>query len=175
MNIELRELSPSDGRDVYEMIQEIGPGENGFGNAGYDMEYHDFPEYLRVQADMAMGIGIDLARYVPQTTYWLFVDDRPVGIGKLRHYLNDFLRSGGGHIGYTIRPSERGKGHGNTILRELLRKAKEKGIEEVLMTCDERNAISRKVIEHNGGELEDIRDGKCRYWVRQRLAPSERR
>jgi predicted acetyltransferase len=135
VRVELRELSIDDGVDVFEMIKEVGPGESGFGNAGYDMEYADFPEYLQKQIDLARGIGLDLTRCVPQTRYWLFVDGRPVGIGKLRHCLNDYLRRIGGHIGYTIRPSERGKGYRNLILKELLEKAREKGIEAVFITC----------------------------------------
>lgn len=166
MNVELRELSLNDGSDIYEMIKEIGPGENGFGNSGYDIEYKDFPSYLKEQVDMSKGVGIDLTRYVPQTRYWLIVDGRPVGVGKLRHYLNDGLRILGGHIGYSIRPSERGKGYGNLILKELLEQAREKSITEALITCKEGNIRSRRVIEHNGGVLEDIREEECRYWIR---------
>jgi len=166
MVVELRELSLDDGMDIFEMIREIGPGENGFMNSGYDIAYTEFPEYLRGHVDMAKGVGIDLTRYVPQTRYWLFVDGRPVGIGKLRPCLNADLRRIGGHIGYTIRPSERGKGYGNLILRELVKKARERGVEEVLLTCSEDNSRSRKVIEHNGGELQDISEGECRYWIR---------
>ncbi|MEN6357753.1 MAG: GNAT family N-acetyltransferase [Armatimonadota bacterium] len=166
MIAELKELTLSDGPDIFEMLREIGPGENGFVNSGHDIEYADFPAYLKRQDDFAKGVGIDLTIYVPQTMHWLFVDGRPVGVGKLRHYLNDNLRKLGGHIGYAIRPSERGKGYGTLILREMLIKAREKGIEEALVTCSENNIRSRKVIERNGGKLEDIIDGGCRYWIR---------
>lgn len=166
MIVELKELSLSDGLDIFDMLKEIGPGENGFMNSGHDIEYEDFPAYLKRQVDMAKGIGIDLNIYVPQTTYWLYVDNRPVGNGRLRHYLNDNLRKLGGHIGYCIRPSERGKGYGNLILKELLAKAWEKGIKEALVTCKESNTRSRKIIEHNGGKLEDITNGECRYWIK---------
>ncbi|MCE5322700.1 GNAT family N-acetyltransferase [bacterium] len=165
MTSELKELTPSDGREIFDMLKEIGPGENGFVNSGYDVEYVDFPAYLQRHANMAKGIGIDLTRYVPQTMYWLYVDGRPVGIGKLRHYLNDYLMKIGGHIGYAIRPSERGKGYGTLILKELLIKAREKGIEEALVTCREDNIRSRKIIERNGGKLADITDAECRYWI----------
>jgi predicted acetyltransferase len=88
---------------------------------------------------------------------------RPVGIGKLRRRLNAHLMAIGGHIGYAIRPSERGKGYGNLILAELLKRAWKIGIREVLITCRENNLRSRKVIEHNGGILAGISDGGCRY------------
>ena len=77
----------------------------------------------------------------------MYVNDKPVGIAKLRHYLNDKLKILGGHIGYCIRPKERGKGYGNLILKEALKKAKELGIECALLTCDKDNLFSRKVIE----------------------------
>ncbi|MFC3746986.1 GNAT family N-acetyltransferase [Paenibacillus sp. GCM10012306] len=102
---------------------------------------------------------------VPQTTYWLLINSRPVGIGKLRHYLNDDLRRSGGHIGYTIRPSERGKGYGRIILNELIKAAKQKEIRELLLTCNELNISSRKVIEANSGRLQNFENGKCTYII----------
>lgn len=172
VKIELRSLSLNDGKDIFDMLQQIGPGENGFSGSGYDIDFADFPAYLNAQIEMSNGIGIDLKIYVPQTRYWLYVDGRPVGMGKLRHYLNDSLRANGGHIGYSIRPSERRKGYGNILLRELLIKAGEKEIDEVLITCQESNIRSRKVIEHNGGILEDTRDGTCRSWIHVNQPPT---
>lgn len=162
MGIELRELSLKDGKEIFDMIQEIGPGENGYVNGDYDMDYEEFPQYLEKRYNMGKGINLE-PHLVPQTMYWLFIDDSPVGIGKLRDYLNDNLKRIGGHIGYTIRPNERRNGYGKIILLELLKKAKEKGIDEVLITCREDNAASRKVIKNNGCELVEIREGEC-YW-----------
>ena len=168
MEIELRELSVDDGTDIFEMIKEIGPGENGFGNKGYDMEYADFPEFLEKQINNAKGLNAS-PQYVPQTMFWLIINGRPVGIAKLRHYLNDKLIKEGGHIGYSIRPSERGRGYGNIILKEALVKAEEKGIIEVLITCDKNNPASAKTIIANGGVFENEvqEDGSItqRYWI----------
>ncbi len=165
MKIQLRELSTNDKEDIFQMIREIGPGENGYINSEYEMDYRDFPSYLKGRIKISRGIDLG-PQYVPQTMYWLLIDERPVGIGKLRHYLNDDLRRVGGHIGYTIRPSERGKGYGTILLRELIKEAKAKGIDELLLTCEERNIPSKRVIEGNNGELFDILDGKCRYWIK---------
>lgn len=164
MLLELKELSARDGIEIFEMIKEIGPGENGFVNSGYDMSYDEFSGYLEDNINYSKGINLREG-YVPQTIYWLFMNSRPVGIVKLRHFLNDFLRNHGGHIGYCIRPSERGKGYGTIILKEVLKKAEEKGIKEALVVCDAVNALSRKVIEANGGCLEEIKDGECKYWI----------
>ncbi|WNS42482.1 GNAT family N-acetyltransferase [Paenibacillus sp. MMS20-IR301] len=162
--IELRPAQLSDGRDIYDMITEIGPGENGYVNAGYDMGYSDFPGFIRERIHMAEGLDLP-AHHVPQTTYWLLVDSRPVGIGKLRHSLNEHLIRSGGHIGYAIRPGERGKGYGKLILGELIKAARQKGITVLLLTCDERNIPSRKVIEAHSGRLVQAENGKCAYHI----------
>lgn len=166
MVVELRELSLADGIEIYEMIQEIGPGENGYQNRGYGLGFREFHNFLSQSKDESLGRNLP-PHYVPQTAYWLLINGKPVGIGKLRSHLNDNLRKIGGHIGYTIRPTQRGKGYGKIILAELLKKAKEKGINEVLVTCDESNIPSRKIIESNNGELEAIEQDECRYWIRQ--------
>lgn len=165
MKVELRKLAKNDGREIYDMLQEIGPGENGFGNCGFNIAYEQFTEYLDKNINFSEGIGLD-KKYVPQTIYWLIVNDKPVGIGKLRHYLNDNLKIVGGHIGYSIRPSERKNGYGNLILKEILKEAQKMNIDEVLLTCDEINIPSRKVIEKNNGVLESMENGECKYWIK---------
>jgi predicted acetyltransferase len=165
VEIALRELDLGDGRDVFEMLQEIPPEENGFMNSANALPFEQFPGYLRKQRESSEGIHLAENR-VPQTIYWLMVDGKPVGFGKLRHCLNDSLRRSGGNIGYVIRPSERGKGYGNILLKELLKAAKDRGMSEVLLTVDEHNTPSRKVIEANGGVLASLSDGACSYWVR---------
>lgn len=172
MNIVLKELSLNDGMDVYRVLREIGPGENGFVNDG-NVEIGDFPIFLESYLNMAQGKGLAPGQ-VPMTMYWLYVNGTPVGYGKLRHYLNDSLRRIGGHVGYAIRPSERGKGYGKLILKEMLSKASQRGISDVLMTCMEENQLSRKVIEANGGVLDGIRDGECYYWIRPSTQPPRR-
>lgn len=145
------------------MLREIGPGENGFVNDG-DVELSEFPGFLQKYVDFSKGVNLE-AHQVPMTMYWLYIDGKPVGYGKLRHCLNDALRKIGGHIGYAIRPTERGKGYAKVMLKMLLAEAGEKGIDEVLLTCMEENLASRKVIEANGGILSSIRDGECYYRV----------
>lgn len=164
MLIELKEASLSDGRDIFEMIMEIGPGENGFVNNGFDLAYSEFPDFIRDRIALSRGDNL-LPNYVPQTNYWLLIDSYPVGVGKLRHSLNDQLRKSGGYIGYSIRPSERGKGFGKILLAELLKKAADLGIDKVMLTCEPNNVASRKVIEANRGILSGIGDGKCNYWI----------
>ena len=70
-----------------------------------------------------------------------------------------------GHIGYSIRPSERGKGYAKESLRQGLQVAKGKNIKRALVTCSTENPASRAVILANGGQLEDVRNGTERYWI----------
>jgi predicted acetyltransferase len=103
--------------------------------------------------------------YVPATTLWWVEDEEYLGRIAVRHRLTPHLLEQGGHIGYDVRPSARRRGHATAMLRAVLPVARELGIESALVTCDADNIASRKVIEHNGGVLEDQRGEKLRFWV----------
>jgi predicted acetyltransferase len=83
--------------------------------------------------------------------------DDGVWIGHLtfRPLINARYLQRGGHIGYEIRPSKRRQGYGTAMLRLGLDEARAHGLDRVLLTCNEDNAGSRKVIERNGGQLEN--------------------
>jgi len=102
--------------------------------------------------------------YVPCTYLWIVDGDTFLGSLAIRHELNDFLFNQGGHIGYSVRPSARRRGHAAAALANALPIARELGIARILLTCDEDNAGSRATIEKNGGVYEDSRNGKRRYW-----------
>jgi predicted acetyltransferase len=103
--------------------------------------------------------------YVPCTTLWWVDGDEYLGRVAIRHRLTEPLRRVGGHIGYDVRPSARRRGYATAMLRAALPVAKALGIDPALLTCDTSNVASRKVIEANGGVLEDEGDGKLRFWV----------
>lgn len=90
---------------------------------------------------------------VPATTYWLLRDDGVVlGGCRLRHRLNESLWQDGGHIGYDIRPSFRNRGYATEMLALALEKARQRGLDWVLLTVAPPNRPSIRVIEKNGGE-----------------------
>lgn len=93
---------------------------------------------------------------VTSTQYMLVraSDNRLVGMLQIRHYLNEYLRNFGGHIGYSIRPTERCKGYGKQMLGLALPYCKAKGIDNVLVTCLDDNIGSEKIIVANGGIYE---------------------
>jgi predicted acetyltransferase len=140
------------------------------GDTRYQPALDDFPAYLRALLDGARGVGLPPGR-VPFSTFWLTSGRRPIGRSSVRHHLTPELEEEGGHVGYDIRPSERLKGYGKLILRLTLAEAGKLGLSRALLTCDADNLASAKVIERNGGRLQDRavskRSGKLisRYWI----------
>ncbi|MBB5893968.1 GNAT family N-acetyltransferase [Kutzneria kofuensis] len=99
------------------------------------------------------------------TTWWWCEGTTYLGRIALRHELTESLRKKGGHVGYDVRPTARRQGHATAMLAAVLPKARELGIDRALITCDEDNIGSRRVIEANGGVLEFAGDGIRRYWL----------
>lgn len=108
---------------------------------------------------------------VPSSTYLGLreKDNYIVGMIDIRHYLNEYLTEAGGHIGYGVRKTERNKGYAKQMLKLALEKCKELKIKKVLITCDEDNIASEKVILSANAKLEDIRnvdgENKKRFWI----------
>jgi len=115
-------------------------------------------DYLRLLAAGRAGLNLP-AGLVPNTFLVADVDGQIVGRVSIRHWLNEFLRTEGGHIGYCVLPRFRRRGYATEILRQALVVARSLGIDRVLVTCDDDNAASIAVIEANGGKLESIRPG----------------
>lgn len=112
---------------------------------------------------------------VQSYSYFLVEDDKFIGIINIRLELNDRLLRYAGNIGYGINPKYWNMGYGTTLLKLGLEKAKELGLKDkVLITCDDDNIASAKIIEKNGGVLENkventIKDETFitrRYWVK---------
>jgi predicted acetyltransferase len=140
------------GRDIYQ-------------NDGRWDDPGQFASYVsRLRAD-ALEESPRREGHVPGTTLWWVDDEEYLGRLTIRHRLTAHLREVGGHIGYDVRPSARRRGHATAMLAAALPVARRLGIDPALITCDEDNVASRKVIVANGGILEDTHSGKLRYWV----------
>jgi predicted acetyltransferase len=138
-------------------------------------------DYDAVEQDFAAFVAKKLAdssrrteTFVPVTHLWAVAvgaEERFVGRISIRHELNDALRVFGGHIGYDTVPSFRGRGVATEMLRQALPVARTLGLNEVLITCDDANAASIRVIEANGGSLRETRaldpnrPLKRYYWI----------
>lgn len=99
-------------------------------------------------------------------------DSKIVGMINVRHYLNEFLSVYGGHIGYSVRPSERRKGYAKMMLHDTLPYCKNVlGLDRVLITCLTDNEGSRRTILSGGGvydgtvQLPDSDIRLERYWI----------
>jgi len=145
------------------------PPEPGFPGVCFDrrtlgdpVTFEEFCRYTTALADPATPRP---AGWVEGTYLWMVVDGTVVGRISLRHTLTPWLLEVGGHIGYVVRPSARRRGYATAALGRMLPVAAGRGIDPVLITCDDDNVASRRVIEANGGRLEDVRDHKLRFWV----------
>ena len=159
MTFELRKLSVSDGRDIYTMLQNIGKNENGFINHCYGMAFTEFKGWLMRSYEISNGLRME-SWMVPQTIYWLYADNEPVGIAKLRHSLTKALEIEGGHIGYAIAAPHRNKGYCTALIGLVLQKCPALGIEEALVTINSTNKASIKAAMNSGGIIEKIENGK---------------
>lgn len=131
-------------------------------NTHYPEDVGEFKSFIDKLNGFSRGENLPEG-YVPGTVFWLVDKMEFIGTLTIRHELNEDLMQEGGHVGYDIRPSKRGKGYGKEILRLGLIKAKEMGIDKVLITCDLENIPSKKVIEANRGVLQEkysLKNGK---------------
>ncbi len=132
----------------------------------------DFTALVQRLALYAKGVGLPDGFVAHQSFWCVDADSRVVGAANFRPQLNRQLLRSGGHIGYGVMPSERGKGYASKILSETLIKAKTQGLEKVLLSCKKNNFASVRVIEKNAGvfhseaSLFEGGDIVQRYWVR---------
>src|ERR671930_1142839 len=114
--------------------------------------------YLHRLEQQRRGLDLPPDR-VPATFLVAEVGGDLVGRVSIRHELNAFLTELGGHVGFGVRPAHRRRGYAGEILRQALVIARAVGVDAALVTCDEDNVASARVIEGAGGVLEDIRAG----------------
>ena len=119
----------------------------------------DFARYLAAITNQTGDIRLltgEKVRKVPFSLHWLSEGDLFIGEASIRHELNSHLLQEGGHVGYGIRPSHRGRGYGKRILALALFECRRLGIERALVTCLDSNIASARIIEANGGCLENV-------------------
>ena len=163
--MELRRPILADRETVLEMIAEFEKNQSAHDGGFWDAENSVYEEWLESNQNQEMGINLPEG-WVPAIQLVAFSEKgQALGFLNLRLRLSNFLLEEGGHIGYSIRLSERGKGYAKETLSQGLQVAKEKNIKRTLVTCSVNNPASRAVILANGGILEDVRNGVERYWI----------
>lgn len=168
--LELRPLHDRDEESFKSAVAEFG---NDVPPWEFAFEFNpdgDFSSYVIKVNNWSKGIGVPEG-FVPNSYLVGVVNGRIIGRLSLRHTLNEFLRSYGGHIGYGVIPSQRGKGYATEMLRRALPICADLGIDQALVSCDVDNIASQKVIERNGGifdsvtNLADLKVQKRLYWI----------
>lgn len=140
------------------------------GDSGLDKYLDDYEGWLEFLNKLSNPSTVP-SGYCPGYEYFLIRknDSKLVGLINLRYNLNKNLLLHGGHIGYSIKVSERRKGYNKINLYLCLIKARELGLDKVLLTAYDDNIGSVKTILDAGGILENkINDnGKLlgRYWI----------
>ena len=153
-SISLRQLSLDMGRPEYDMLQKIPAVENGFTNPAYNLSYDEYKEWLRITDNNSRSVDLPEG-WIPYTTYILYIDGIPVGYGRVRHSSSGYLETvvGAGNLGYGIAKEYRGKGYGNILFKELLKKCKEIGYKEIKLFPMKSNEPSVKIMLRNGGRI----------------------
>ena len=151
--IELRQSNKDLGMAEYKMLQGIIDGENGFMNKVYGMSFDEYKLWLIEQDEHHLGLNLPEG-WIPDTTYFLYDNNIPVGISRVRHGTNDYLQKvlGAGEIGYGISKDFRGKGYGNILFKETLKKCKAFGYEKITLFPHKDNEATIKIMLKNGGK-----------------------
>lgn len=166
----LRLPTPQDKTSVLAYKAEFLQSEDSMdGTAGLDC-WDTFEEWYAAICDNAKEETAREGR-VPATTLLAISreDNRVIGMIDIRHRLNDYLLQFGGHIGYSVRESERQKGYATQMLRLALLECQKMSMDTVLVTCYKDNIPSAKTILRNHGALEnEVQEGDKwtqRYWI----------
>lgn len=140
----------------------------------FELAQADFPAFVRELEDEARGVGLP-EDVVPQQTFWLVKHradgNEVVAEVRLRPRLTPPFERHNGHIGYNTRPSQRGRGYATAALALVLAEARRQGLARVMLTVEGDNPASVRVIEKNGGALEqrwtDPASGETRscFWI----------
>lgn len=140
-------------------------------HAKLNTDFDSFVEDLKSEDERAHEPLADWMEPVPETVLWLVKEKNYIGTLRIRHRLNWHLEKDGGHVGYVIRPSMRGKGYGKKILQKGMPLINYLGIDQALITVDPSNPASIRIVEYCGGVFEDETvatekfPARRRYWL----------
>ena len=157
----LREVRKTDEKEILGMYQEYLESELIDGIDRFEgirplekLDEMDFDQWINYLEENKYEEKLP-EDYSPHTFYLVVVDEKIIGGIDIRRKCVPALSTHGGFIGYSIRPSMRGMGYANEMLKLGLLKFKDTNFDKILITCKDFNIASKKVIENNGGEFEN--------------------
>ena len=150
MGLELKQLELNS--DCYDLLQHIDKSENLFINEVKDQSIEFYKDWLIKMDNWSKGLDLPKG-YIKQTIFFLYLDDLPIGIGKLRHTLTEDMIKYGGNIGYAIDNRYRNKGYGKILFGLLIDKAKELGIDMLVATVEKDNIYSDNIVKSFNGKV----------------------
>lgn len=169
MSLIVRELTVNDEAAFFSGMKHWSEGDRTWYTFAWKpgMSYQ---EMLTLLTDERLGKNLAPQR-VPHTMLYAFLEGQIIGRVSIRHSLNDFLLRRGGHIGYAVAESFRGRGYATQLMKAGMHYCKDVlGLSQILVTCDDQNTPSWKIIEKFNASLENKIDdeGKVirRYWVK---------
>lgn len=175
MNLYLKEPTMNEKEEIIAMCQELemtNAADKFEGTSNLKMVLtNGYEEWLKI-SELDKRIE-DIKPEWSNATNYVLIDEKGhvYGFCSLRHHLKGMLVNIGGNIGYSIRPSERRKGYGTIQLKLAVEKARELGLNRVLVTCRENNLGSKKTIEKCFGEADTPVPSRTpgtlelRYWI----------
>ncbi|MGA9667799.1 MAG: GNAT family N-acetyltransferase [Terracidiphilus sp.] len=162
-------MTPGRDREFAEMLDEFrAAGELHVYTGNFAVAWEGYASFYALLSRMKAG-GYPRPEIVPMDSYFIEAEGRILGEVFIRHRLTPHLEQIGGHVGYKVRPSCRGRRVATAALRLALKKLATMGVERALVTCNTTNAASARVIERCGGlRIQDamLEDRvERRYWV----------
>lgn len=164
--LDLRRPILSDKELVLEMMAEFEAFQSAHDGGFWSSTDFSYEDWLQTNLEHELGLNLPDG-FVPAIQLVSFdPSGRALGFLSLRLMLNDFLLNHGGHIGYSVRPSQRGRGIAKQMLQQAIDIARSKNITDILVTCHQDNQASRAVILANNGIFENTLEETERYWIR---------
>ena len=165
--MKLLKLWEADLHKLYELQSSFEADENGFMNFAYGYTLEEYADYVQLKKRHEQSLDLPNG-YVPDTAYVLVDEEDYVGLFNLRHYLNDALKEGAGHIGYGIGKKYRGHGYATAGLALTIEEAKKIIPEdEIYISVHKDNPASLTVQKKNGAIIHH--EDETSYYTRIKI------